>query len=424
MRPEEPSNAEPSNAKTPNAETPNAETPNGQVDGSSGRRGGGTDVPDGPATVPMAPRPSRTGRLRRLLVETVQRHLPTPGDRDRGGIEPPRRVGSYARWLPVLRAVPWMLLLVFGLSFAWDFPGVEVTVLGRTIVVEGLLRITSVSGLIGFLTNWLAITMLFQPREPRPIVGQGVIPSQRERVAFRLAQAVSDELINEEIIIQKIHESDLTSRYRDLALSITRDVTEDPAFRSELKSLVEDYLREVLSSPEVKTRIVDFTEAQIEKNISEGLPGLALRMYRTVGEEAFQRRLHEAVEQLPDAIRPLLEEAESVLDRVPEQLERRADEIEMLLTQLALRFVESIDVQRIVLENVQAYDERQLEDLLKRTTNEQLNYIKYLGGVLGVVGGFVIWAPVTALVVLAILAGTIYAIDEALYQAGRPPDAR
>jgi len=417
MRPEDSSNANPPNAQTPNTETSNAETPNGQVDGSRGRRGGGEEVTDGHAPVPMAPRPSRTGRLRRLLVETVQRHLPTPADSDRGVAEPPRRVGAYARWLPVLRAVPWLLLLVFGLSFAWDFPGAELTVFGRTLVVEGLLRITSVSGLIGFLTNWLAITMLFQPREPRPIVGQGVIPSQRERVAFRLAQAVSDELINEEIIIQKIHESDLTSRYRDLALSITRDVTEDPAFRSELKSLVEDYLREVLSSPEVKTRIVDFTETQIEKNISEGLPGLALRMYRTVGEEAFQRRLHEAVEQLPDAVGPLLEEAEPVLDRLPEQLERRAEEIEMLLTQLVLRFVESIDVQRIVLENVQAYDERQLEDLLKRTTNEQLNYIKYLGGVLGVVGGFVIWAPVTALFVLAILAGTIYAIDEALYRA-------
>lgn len=342
--------------------------------------------------------------------------MPRPDEEAEAVEEPPRRTGSYARWLPILRAVPWILLGVFGTSFVWDFPGAELTVWGHTITVEGLLRITSVSGLIGFLTNWLALTMLFQPREPRPLVGQGVIPAQRERVAWRLAQAVSDELINEEIIIEKIHDSDLTSRYRDLALSITRDVTEDPVFRAELKTLLEDYFREVLSSPEVRERIVDFTEAQIEKNVGEGLPGLALRVYRTVGEEAFQKRLDEAVGQLPDAVGPILDEAMPYLDHVPEQLERRADEIEVLLTQLVLRFVESINIQKIVLDNVRAYDERQLENLLKRTTNEQLNYIKYLGGVLGVIGGLVIWAPVASLIGLAILVPGVWAMDEALFR--------
>jgi uncharacterized membrane protein YheB (UPF0754 family) len=308
------------------------------------------------------------------------------------------------------------LLLVFAASFAWDFPDATFTVAGYTIVVEGLLRITSVSGLIGFLTNWLALTMLFQPREPRPLIGQGVIPAQRERVAYRLAQAVSDELINEEIIIQKIHESDLTARYRDLALSITRDVTGDEAFRAEFKSILDDYFREVLSKPDVKQRIIDFTEAQIEKNVNKGLPGLALRVYRTVGEEAFQSQLREAVEQLPQAVRPILDEAEPYLERLPEQLERRADEIEVLLTQVVLRFVRSINIQKIVLENVRAYDERQLENLLKRTTNEQLNYIKYLGGVLGVIGGLVIWAPVISLLSLAVLVPAVWALDEALFR--------
>ena len=371
---------------------------------------------DEPARPPVPARSSRTGRLRRLLVDTIRRHLPERDSAEDSVDEPPRIVGTYARWLPLLRAVPWILLAVFAGSFAWDFPDAELVIAGHTLVLEGLLRITSVSGLIGFLTNWLALTMLFQPREPRPLVGQGVIPAQRERVAFRLAQAVSDELINEEIIIQKIHDSDLTARYRDLALSITRDVTQDEDFRSELKSILDDYFREVLSKPDVKERIVTFTEQQIEKNVNKGLPGLALRVYRTVGEEAFQNQLHEAVEQLPDAVRPILDEAEPYLERLPEQLERRADEIEILLTQVVLRFVESINIQKIVLENVRAYDERQLENLLKRTTNEQLNYIKYLGGVLGVIGGLVIWAPVVSLGALAILVPTVWALDEALFR--------
>ena len=330
---------------------------------------------------------------------------------------PPRTVGTYARWLPVLRLVPWVLALTFVASFAWDFPGTSFTIGGRTVVVEGLIRIVAVSGLIGFLTNWLAITMLFQPREPRPIVGQGVIPSQRERVAYRLAQAVSDELINEEIIIAKIHESGLAARYRDLALAVATDVLDDDVFRREFKSVVQQSLERTLTADAVQDRIVQFTAEQLERSAGSGLPGFALRTYRLLNEDDFQKRLRSAVEQLPHSLDPVLDEVDPLLDALPERLERRADTVESLLTQLVLRFVEALDVERIVLENVRDYDERQLEALLKRTTNEQLTYIKYLGGVLGAGGGLVIWAPVVALTGFAILGGGIYLLDEALYRA-------
>ena len=113
----------------------------------------------------------------------------------------------------------------------WDFDGVSVSLLGRELVVDGLLRVLSVGGLIGFFTNWLAITMLFNPRERRPVFGQGLIPAQRDRVVFRLARAVSEELINEEIIKQKIQESGIIRKYSDLGLEVVRGVVHDPDFR-------------------------------------------------------------------------------------------------------------------------------------------------------------------------------------------------
>jgi uncharacterized membrane-anchored protein YjiN (DUF445 family) len=306
--------------------------------------------------------------------------------------------------------------VAFAASFAWDFPGMAFTVAGRTVVVDGLLRIVAVSGLIGFLTNWLAITMLFQPREPRPIVGQGVIPSQRERVAYRLAQAVSDELINETIIIEKIQESGLAARYRDLTVNVATDVLEDPVFRRAFKDVVRQALERTLGADAVQERIVQFTADQLEQSAGSGFPGFALRTYRLLNEDAFQKRLRAAVEQLPHSLDPMLDEVDPLLDAVPERLARRADTVETLLTQLVLRFVEALDVERIVLENVRDYDERQLEALLKRTTNEQLTYIKYLGGVLGAAGGLVIWAPFVALAGFALVGGSVYLLDEALYR--------
>jgi len=371
------------------------------------------------------PSPSEDGSssgLRRSVLRAVVRNLPSSGP-DAGTVdEPPRRVGSYASWLPVLRLLPWILAACFGVSFAWDFPGMQFTIFGHTMQVEGLLRIVTVSGLIGFGTNWLAITMLFRPREPRPLVGQGLVPEQRERVAWRLAQAVSDELINEAIIVEKIHESGLAARYRDFALSIAEDVTDDATFRREIKRLLRRTLRDTLADPAVQNRIVDFTAEQLEAN-ARGLPGLALSTYRTFSEDRFQEQLREAVERLPESIAPLVDEVDPFLESLPDRLRERSDEMEDLITQLVVRFVGTINIERIVLENVRSYDERQLETLLKRTTNEQLTYIKYLGAALGVVGGLVIWQPAASLLLLTGLGLVLYAADEILFRI-RPPAPR
>jgi uncharacterized membrane protein YheB (UPF0754 family) len=330
--------------------------------------------------------------------------------------EPPRAVGTHAAILPYLRAVPLVLVGCFVFSFVWNFEDIQLTVWGHTLVFDGLLRVVSVSGLIGFLTNWLAITMLFQPRRPRPLVGQGLVPAQRERIAFRLAEAVSDELISEAIIKQKIHESGLIAEYRGLAVSVTRSVMNDPGFRRELKVLIQEYAEELLASDEVRQRIVDFTEEQITAHAERGLAGLALRAYRFVNEDDFRTRLDEAVADLPQALPNLLDEIDPLLDQLPDKLEASADEIEDLVAQIVISFVENLDVERIVVENVRAYDERQLEELLKRTTNEQLNYIKYLGGVLGLLGGFVIWEPAAALALFGTAGLAIWGLDEMLFR--------
>lgn len=383
-----------------------------------------TEASSTPPPTDGAPDPSSASwpRLQRRVLRTAGRHLLRADRRDPTSIDPPpRQPGSYARWLPVLQALPWVLGALFAVSFAWDFPGVEVTVAGYSVVLEDLLRFIAVSGLVGFGTNWLAITMLFRPREPRPIVGQGLVPAQRERVAYRLAQAVSDELINKAIIKEKIRESGLVAQYRDRLVAAAGDVVTNEAVRTELKAVLREILRDILSTPSVQDRIVTLTAEQVETHAGTGLSGLALRAYRFFGEDDFRDRLRETVQRLPDSIDPLVEEIDPVLDRLPAEMDRRSDEIEDLLLQLLLRLVDTLDLERMIYENVRAYDERQLEMLLRRTTNEQLNYIKYLGAALGIVGGFVIWAPAVSLVVFPGLGLALYALDEMLYRSRTDP---
>ncbi len=84
---------------------------------------------------------------------------------------------------------------------------------------------------------------------------------------------------------------------------------------------------------------------------------------------------------------------------------------------MIIAFVENLDLYGMIAGNMQQYDEKKLEDLLKRATNEQLNYIKYLGGVLGCIGGLVIWQPVPSLIALGVIGMLIYGIDELLFRA-------
>jgi membrane-associated phospholipid phosphatase len=236
----------------------------------------------------------------------------------------------------------------------WDFPGATVSVFGRVLAVEGLLRILSVSGLIGFGTNWLAITMLFQPRQKRPIVPQGLIPAQRERVIYRLAQAISQELINERIIKEKIEASGVIGRYREQGVGVLKGVVEDPDFRSDLKALTPPTPRRS-SAP---TRCGGGWRPRRGEAGGPGragrLGGIALRAYRALNEQDFQRRIDQAIREIPAAVEPLLDKLDDALDRVPALVEARSEDIEALATRTVLGFVERLDVYEMIVENARA----------------------------------------------------------------------
>lgn len=66
--------------------------------------------------------------------------------------------------------------------------------------------------LIGWLTNLLAVRLLFRPRRP---IGfgrwhvQGVVPRRREALAQRIGDIVERELLSQHVIRQQLHRIDL-----------------------------------------------------------------------------------------------------------------------------------------------------------------------------------------------------------------------
>ncbi len=64
-----------------------------------------------------------------------------------------------------------------------------------------------ISAFIGWFTNWIAIKMLFHPREPKRFLGftfQGIFPKRQKQFAEKLGQLVSQELLSFKDIESKI----------------------------------------------------------------------------------------------------------------------------------------------------------------------------------------------------------------------------
>src|SRR5699024_719597 len=104
---------------------------------------------------------------------------------------PPKQQEHSSTALNILTLFPYLLVAAFVISFFWDFAVLFDTLLGYPLNFSGLLEIVCVSGFIGFLPSWVVITMLFKPARKRPLLGHGLIPAQKNRTAYRLAQGVS-----------------------------------------------------------------------------------------------------------------------------------------------------------------------------------------------------------------------------------------
>ncbi|SMO38281.1 DUF445 domain-containing protein [Gracilimonas mengyeensis] len=353
-------------------------------------------------------------QLWELIRDQVNKHPAETSAKNRP--VPPRKTAEYKWLLNLLVAAPYVLVVTFTLSFFWDFDGLSATFFEYSFNFEGLLRILSISGLIGFLTNWLAITMLFRPTHRRPLLGQGLVPSQKDRIAYRLALAVSEDLINPEIIKQKIHESQAIARYRKKATVYVKNIIDDPEFRDGLKKLVVGYVDEMIADPEVRSSIAKSLIEQIDDAIEENsFEKVALRAYSFLKGREMQDLVENALQKLPTGIEKGLNRMDHFLDELPEKLDEHGSVIEDLVTSLLYKLINQLDVQALVEDNLRAYDERKLEQLIKNASNDQLKYIQYLGAVLGTFGGFIIWEPMASIIVLSVIIGSVILADMLIF---------
>lgn len=330
-------------------------------------------------------------------------------------VQPPPPPGRNLPLLTFIKPLPWFLLGAFLFSFYWDFNEITLNTPFTTLQLEGLLRILSVSGLIGFLTNWIAITMLFRPLQKRPLLGQGLIPAHKQRIAYRLALAVSEDLINPQLISQKIKESDSISRYRVKTLNHLRRITSGAEFRNDLKSWVQSYIESITGNPDFRSSLTRELIQELDHSLRDRiLEKAALKTYIFLRGQSLNEFINELLEKIPATSTRQFAWIDTYLDELPDKIDSNKSAIDDIISVVLNRLVNELDVRVLVEENLEKFDEQRLEKMIRNATNEQLRTIQYLGAILGTIGGFVIWEPLISLALIGSIFAMIWTTDKIL----------
>jgi len=305
-----------------------------------------------------------------------------------------------------LKVFPWGAVAVFALSYL-----VARWLEGDWAWVVEVLRSSSVAGLIGFGTNWVAIKMLFWPREVRPVFGQGLIPSQRDQLIQKVADEVLENLINEELIEQKIVETRIVQRFTGAFIEKLQRVVEQPEFKRDLRNMILTYVGDLTSDAEFRRRLGDKAVASLEELGGPGLKAWVIRKLEDVWRAPLVELINRELERLDETVDGGLEHLDGALERLPKALDDRQEQIDQVLTTMLMGLVREVDVRAIVIEQLSTVTTEQLERGFREFSDDKLSFITLLGGLLGVVGGTVLVWPLPSLLVLLVLGVLLVIVD-------------
>ena len=176
----------------------------------------------------------------------------------------------------------------------------------------------------GYAGAWLAVRMLFRPRNPIKLLGltifpQGMIPRHRDRLANAIGKAVGEELVSKETVLEELFEKDfLRRKIQSVVDSYTEDLLSQEypslveALPANLRETVLDaisavqlkiakHIQDVLKNEESVASISGFVERRVDEFLSR-------RVSETIDDEQFNKVLNFIETRIRTAVKePALE---------------------------------------------------------------------------------------------------------------------
>jgi Protein of unknown function (DUF445) len=284
----------------------------------------------------------------------------------------------------------------------------------------------SISALVGFGTNWIAIKMLFHPRV-RVLGTQGVIPARRADLARAVAATIEEHLISADRMHKLLVETGAVANTLESLSAKLPALLADPAARSlahnEIRRLIQQAVVTVGEDARVRlkkkmrsTGIAAASGAAATAAFGPIAGLFAVGAAKSgVMDPLVDKVLNDMVEELQGSS-ALDNAANGIVEEMPRAATTllRNHEIKSRLTDLvsgaSQDLLGAIDVKKLIETELLAHDDAELEGLIDRVASNELVFIQVIGGVLGAFAGLaLIWplllAPFGLAFVLAWLIG-------------------
>jgi len=229
--------------------------------------------------------------------------------------------------------------------------------------VEILMASVGVGGAIGYITNYIAIKLLFRPYKPikfgnLTIFPQGVIPREKKHLAKKVGEIVKDYILSEEEI-RKIITSD------EVKKEINKFLDE------KIKALLDKEITEFLTKEEIAKKFSEIIERIVKEKFSMFAGFITKEMLENILLKI----------EIPIKINHLISE-----EKVKEIL--KSEIFEFLEKEVPQIFLKA-HIDKIVEEKVASFDEKTLEDMLFSLMKKHFGFINFAGAILGGIIGFI-----------------------------------
>lgn len=284
-------------------------------------------------------------------------------------------------------------------------------------------------GVIGYITNDLAIKMLFRPHKPKFLFGwqlpftPGLIPKEKSRIAVSIAGAVSENLMNKEVLAKHLSSDEMIAK-------ITDSIDGFFATQKENKESLREFLAHYLGDDEIDSAIKNLSDtasaqvsdklgdtklaneisAQVVEHIKEkGLGDLVPAMFAgpimsLIGDGVkvyLAKNINEMIrDKGPAMVKDFIGVAITDFSAMPVQslLNGKDAQIESFKRSLIFSYKKlidehlpqilgKIDISKIISERINEMDTIEMENLILGLMKKELSHIVWIGAALGALIG-------------------------------------
>ncbi|EGT3614804.1 DUF445 family protein [Clostridium perfringens] len=205
-----------------------------------------------------------------------------------------------------------------------------------------------IGAIIGYITNWLAIKMLFRPREAKYIFGMkvpftpGLIPKEKSRIANKVGETVGTHLLNSDSLSKALKNEKVKLKFDEIAKEKINQIFEsEETVEVALKdllgdsyySLKEDTIKNISKTileaiqeesfkNKIKFYIVDSIKGQLEKKPEKVVEFINSAKFRKIilnilAEEKTSKTIEEIILK---ELKSLENEDRTIEDIIPEKI--------------------------------------------------------------------------------------------------------